>query len=60
MQLKILSELSQSPKKQMLCVISHVWFLGFIWIYKNVAACNMRAEGKLSKETTRDQGEEKR
>lgn len=44
----------------MLCVISHVWFPGFIWIYKNVAACNMRAEGKLSKETTGDQGEEKR
>lgn len=59
MQLKILSEFSQSQKqkqKQMLCVTSRVWFLGFMWIHKNVAACDMRAEGKLSKGTTGDQG----
>lgn len=40
----------------MLCVISRVWFLGFMWIHKNAAACDMRVGGKLSKETTGTKG----
>lgn len=40
----------------MLCVISRVWFLGFMWIHKNAAACDMRVEGKLSKETMGTKG----
>jgi hypothetical protein len=53
MQPKILSELSQSLQKtNAVCVISHTCFLGFIGIHKNMAAYDMRVEGKLSTGTT--------